>query len=371
MAVALFGEASRAGQDNERRAKSLRARVAMNTATLLRPSLARLGFAGRAELCVVESAVLRGNPLGDPSVRELPVLLPVGHEKGPLPVILVLAGFTGRGHGYFEPHPWNTSVAQSFDRAVASGAVPPAILVMPDCFTRLGGSQYVNSTAVGRYRDHVVHEILPLVEEHFDVRPGAFAVCGKSSGGFGALHLAMSHPGLFRAAASISGDCDFESSHAPQLLAAARGLLRRKQTPAQFLAEFERTRDGSGDSHVVLDMLAMSACYAPNAAAELGYDLPIDLFDARLVPDVWRRWLAFDPYVACLEHVEALKQLELLHLECGRADEYHLQFGLRRFVRRLRELGVRHEHEEHDGGHRGIDARYAVVLAKLARLLAA
>jgi S-formylglutathione hydrolase FrmB len=343
----------------------------MNRATLIRPSLARLGFAGRAELCVVESAVLAGNPLGDPHTRELPVLLPVGHERGPLPAILVLAGYTGRGHGYFEPHPWNTSVAQAFDRAVASGAVPPAILVMPDCFTRLGGSQYVNSGAVGRYEDHLVHEVLPLVEEHFDVRPGAWAVCGKSSGGFGALHLAMSRPGLFRAAASISGDCDFESSHAPQLLAAARGLLRRGQTPQEFLAEFERTRDQSGDAHVVLDMLAMSACYAPNAAAPLGFDLPIDLEYARIVPQVWKRWLAFDPYVAVLERADALKQLQLLHLECGRADEYHLQFGLRRFVQRLRELGVRHEHEEHAGGHRGIDGRYAVVLAKLARALEA
>jgi enterochelin esterase family protein len=341
----------------------------MQTARLERPSLGRLGFAGRAELCQIESAVLVGNPLGDPARRELPVLVPAGHTDGPLPAILVLAGFTGRGHAYLEPHPWHTSVAQAYDRAVAAGAARPALLVMPDCFTRLGGSQYVNSAAVGRYADHLVHEVMPLVEEHFDVQPGTWAVCGKSSGGFGALHLALHHPGLFRAVASISGDCDFESSHAPQLLAAARGLLRRGQTPAEFLAEYERTRDQSGDAHVVLDMLAMSACYAPNPAAPLGFDLPIDLEYAEIVPEVWQRWLAFDPYVAVRTCADALRQLRLLHLECGRADEYNLQFGLRRLVRRLRELGVPHHHEEHAGGHRGIDARYAVVLARLAEAL--
>ena len=39
------------------------------------------------------------------------------------------------------------------------------MVVMPDCFTRLGGCQYVNSTAIGRYEDHLVDEIIPLADK--------------------------------------------------------------------------------------------------------------------------------------------------------------------------------------------------------------
>lgn len=341
----------------------------MSHAHLERPGRSRLGFEGRAELCVIQSDALASNPLGDPHVRELPIYLPPQHDERPCPVICVLSGFTGRGHKYLEPHPWYSSVAERFDRAVARGAARPAILVMPDCFTKLGGSQYVDSTATGLYETHVVHELLPLVEEHFNVVPGAFAVCGKSSGGFGALRLAMRHPGCFRAAASISGDCDFELCFGHEMLAAARGLAVRAQSPAAFLAAFAEKPDLSGDGHAILNVLAMSACFSPNPDSDLGFDLPMDLERAERIDAVWQRWLEFDPLVACERHADALRALDLLHLECGLADEFNLQWGLRRLVRRLRELDVPCDHVEHAGGHRGIDARYETVLPKLAAVL--
>jgi len=43
----------------------------------------------------------------------------------------------------------------------------PAILVFPDCFTCLGGNQYVNSSAIGRYADYLTQEIVPLVDREF------------------------------------------------------------------------------------------------------------------------------------------------------------------------------------------------------------
>ncbi|QDU84502.1 enterobactin/ferric enterobactin esterase [Planctomycetes bacterium Pla163] len=341
----------------------------MSTASLERPSHARLGFHGRAELCVVTSDVLHGNPLGDPHVRELPIYLPADHGERPLPLICVLAGFTGRGHKYVEPHPWYASVVQRYDRALAAGEVEPAILVMPDCFTRYGGSQYVDSSATGAYATHVVHELLPLVEEHFNVLPGARGVCGKSSGGFGSLHLAMHFPGVFRAAASISGDCDFELCFGHEFLAAARGLARSGQTPAEFLAGFAQHPNLDGDGHAIINVLAMAACYSPDPTSELGFRLPFDLEYVERDRKVWERWCAFDPLVACEQHTEALRALELLHLECGLADEFNLQWGLRRLVRRLKTLGVPHRHVEHPGGHRGIDDRFEVVLPTLARVL--
>jgi enterochelin esterase family protein len=327
-----------------------------------------LAFHGRVELQRVTSEVLRGNALGDPHERELPVYVPPG-AHGPLPVVFLLAGFTSRGQSMLETHPWKEGVARTYDRAVARGAAPPALLVMPDCFTRYGGSQYVNSPAVGRYEDHVADELVPLVDARYDTLAGRRAVCGKSSGGFGALHLAMRRPGLFPVVASIAGDCHFEFCFGADLLPATRGLLQHGGDPATFLAAFEVGHDLSGDGHAVLNTLAMSACFSPNPDAPLGFDLPFDPRTGERDEKVWTRWKAFDPAHACARYAQALRGLELLHLEAGLRDEFHMQLGLRILVRRLRALDVPCEHVEFDGGHFGLDARYAELLPKLVRAL--
>ena len=342
--------------------------------TAMRTSEARvhapLDFFGRVEIVTIESEVLDGNALGDPHLRELPVYLPPGwRDGGVFPVLFVLAGFGGRGQGYLETHPWRRGVVWHYDRIVARGEAPPAILVLPDCFTKLGGSQYVNSSAVGRYEDYVIEELVPMVDERFPVRAEARGVIGKSSGGFGALHLAMHHPGLFRACASISGDCAFELVYGTELLVGLRELVSLDLDPARFLeALFERP-ELADEKHALLNVLAMAACYSPNEASNLGFDLPIDLETGERIPEVWQRWLAFDPLFAVKRHADALRGLEFLHLECGLADEFHLQWGTRLLSRTLTELEIPHVHEEHEAGHRGIDRRFGPLLARMGGLL--
>ena len=73
----------------------------------------------------------------------------------------------------------------------------------------------------------------------------------------------------------------------------------------------------------------------PNPDDPLGFDLPTDLRTGARVDEVWSKWLAFDPLHAVEHHVDALRSLELLHLECGTRDEYNLQFGLRVLSDRL------------------------------------
>jgi len=327
-------------------------------------------FAGRVELPVIDSALLRGNPLGDSHLREVPVYIPPDHTAGErLPVVFLLAGFTGRGHALLESHPWKGGFVRAWDKQVAAGAAPRALLVMPDCFTRLGGSQYVNSGATGRYADHVADELVPFIEARYTTN-GARAVCGKSSGGFGALHLAMHRPGLFRAVGSISGDCCFEYPFANGMLVAARGLALLGGDPRRFLARFEEGYDLAGDAHAIINVIAMSACYSPNPASPWGFDLPFDVETGERCHDVWRRWLQFDPVHAAARHSDALRGLALLHLEAGTQDEFHLQFGLRVLVRELERLGVPHEHVEHEGGHFGLDHRYHLVVPRLVAALA-
>lgn len=326
-------------------------------------------FRGRVEVLTLESPLLRDNRAGDPHVRELPVYVPP--VDGPLPVLFVLAGFTGRGQSFLETHPWREGIAVRYDRAVAAGESAPAILAFPDCFTWMGGSQYVNSSYLGPYEDHVIGELVALVDANFETRPGRRGVLGKSSGGFGALHLAMRHPQVFPVCASISGDCHFEYLFPGEFLAALRGLVPYDMNPRAFLDEFRRAPSLAGDGHALINSLAMAACYSPAPDSELGFELPFDLETGERVESVWRRWLEFDPLHGVERHAEALRSLEHLHVECGLTDEYHLQWALRVLVRRLEALGIAHVHEEHPGSHRGIDGRHLLLFDKLARVLTA
>jgi S-formylglutathione hydrolase FrmB len=326
-------------------------------------------FVGSVETRPFTSTCLRGNALADPYEREVPVYVPPHSQGERFPVVFLLAGLTGRAHSLLETHPWKRGVVLEYDRAVASGTVARAILVLPDCFTRYGGSQYVDSTAVGNYETYVARELTQFVDDNYPTLPRR-AVAGKSSGGFGALHLAMQHPGTFAVAVSISGDCNFDYVYGNDFLPALRGLLPFGSDPAQFLTEFERTHELSGDGHAVLGLLAMSACYSPNPASALGFDLPLDLRTGRRDEAVWKRWLAFDPVHACARHKAALEQLDWLYLEAGQRDEFHLQFGLRVLVDELTRLGIPHEHHEHERGHFDLNDRYLALLPRIIAALA-
>lgn len=330
-------------------------------------------FAGRVELLDIESKALAGNALGDRASRELPVYTPPGDPsvQDDLPLLLVLPGYTGNGRGWFDSHPWWPGWVVNYDRAASVAEGATARLAVPDCMTRLGGSQYVDSPAVGEYETHVVEELVPLLLERYPGSRGRLGILGKSSGGFGALRLALRHPGLFQACASISGDCAFDQHFPHEFLNCLRGLISHGGDPAAFLKAFAEKPQLGGDGHAVIYVLACAACYSPNPAAPLGFDLPFDLETGELIDDVWQRWLAFDPLNLVEAHADALRALRLLWIECGLADEFHLQWGARRLSRALSAADVPHEHHEHAGGHRGIDERYAAVVAALAEALAA
>src|SRR5690554_3622287 len=150
----------------------------------------------------VQSAVLAGNALGDPAVRRVPVYLPPDYEtadQARYPVVYFLAGFGGGGVYLLGESFWGETLPQRLDRLIAAGGVRPLIAVMPDCLTRLGGSQYINSTATGRYEDHLIAELVPLIDTKYRTIADREhrVIMGKSSGGYGATVLAMRHPDLF------------------------------------------------------------------------------------------------------------------------------------------------------------------------------
>jgi len=179
-----------------------------------------LGLRGDLRVDFVRSDALAGNALGDPSERAAAIYLPPGYDaqgSRRYPVLYVLHGYTGNVPALLGSRPWETNVFQWVDRLVSETRMPPAILVAVDGFTRLGGSQYVDSIHNGEYATYVVDEIVPHVDANYRTiaREGGRAVLGKSSGGFGAMHLVLAHPGVFSAFASHSGDSYFRTAHPP------------------------------------------------------------------------------------------------------------------------------------------------------------
>jgi enterochelin esterase family protein len=323
----------------------------------------------------VESRALVGNPLGDPTARQVAVWLPPSYarqEARRYPLIVWLAGYGGTGEMLFSGNPWQPGLGARLDRLVGSGAMGEAIVVAPDCFTRWGGAQYLDSPALGNYETHLLSEVIPAVERLYRTvatREGR-AIGGKSSGGFGALVLAMRHPELFTAVASHAGDMAFELSALKDLPAAAR-TLRRHGGVDGFLAHFEASEKKSGDAFVTMMVLAQAGAYSPEAGRPGGVALPFDTETGAIDWEVWRRWKAWDPIEMLPAHAEALRGMKLVFLDAGTRDEHNLDLGARIFVARLRALGIACEHEEFDDGHRGTAYRYDVSLPKLAAALGA
>ena len=310
-----------------------------------------------------DSVLLRDNPLGDPSEREIPVYLPPSYAsdgRRRFPVVLVLAGYTGTGRMLLNERTWVDALDARMDRLIDAGSCGEMILVMPDCMTRLGGSQYLDSPAHGRYESYLVDELLPAIERRYRTLPSPrhFGVAGKSSGGYGALVLAFRHPDRFAAAASHSGDSAFEHCYLPDFAPTVRALDAHQGSIARFLEAFERKPKKSSEEMTAIMTIAMAAAYSPDPSAELGIALPFSWPTGEIVPEVWRRWLDWDPVRMAERMGEQIRGLRAVFLDCGLRDEFRLYLGARQVAARLRALGVEVRHEEFDDTHMSIEYRY-------------
>jgi len=318
------------------------------------------GPRGRVVIETIASRALRNNPLGDPSVRQLPVYLPPGYDAGErrYPVLVALAGFTGSGPMMLNRSGWGESLDARLDRLGRERRIGPMIVVMPDCFTRYGGSQYLDSAATGRYAHHLVREIIPFVDRRFRTLPAARhrGIFGKSSGGYGALMHAMLHPDVFGAVACHSGDMAFEYCYAADFPKLLRQLEQHGGVRG-FVRAFESAPRKTHDLIGAMNVLAMAACYSPNRHRPLGIALPVDPGTGAYDHAVWRRWLRHDPLRLAPERAASLRRLRLLFFDCGRRDEFNLLWGARQFRDILRRRGVAHRYEEFDDGHMDISYR--------------
>jgi enterochelin esterase-like enzyme len=332
---------------------------------------------GTLDRLVVESDLLAGNPLGDPSRRPLWVYRPPGVELDhprPLPVIYVIQGYTGQLDMWLTRPALEPTVIERFDALFAAGDCPPALLVFVDAWTRYGGSQFLNSGSTGRYLDYLCDEVVAFVDERYPTAADRDrrGLTGKSSGGYGAMVVPMLRPDVFGALASHAGDALFEACYLPSFPGIARQL--RDDFEGSWEVFFERA---AAAEHVdfkrfaPLETYGYAAAYSPDPAAPGRALIPFDVATGRLDDGVWAQWLEKDPVRMAAPRADALRSMRLVYLDAGRRDEYFLDLGAQAFAAELEKLGVAHTLELFDGTHAGIQWRYPLAVRALARALSA
>jgi hypothetical protein len=329
---------------------------------------------GRFERLTVTSRVLEGNPLGDPHERPLWVYLPPGVGDDPArryPSIYLIQGFTGQVDMWWNRTALRPTVPELVDELFAGGAVPPAVVVFVDCWTSLGGSQFLNSPGTGRYLDYLCDEVVALVDGRYPTLADRDhrGIAGKSSGGYGAMVAPMLRPDVFGALASHAGDALFEFCYLPDAAKAARALRDDYGgSYERFFADFRARPAFSKESDgALLNTWAMAACYS--AEPDGTVTLPFDPATGRFRDQVWQRWLALDPVRMAAGHADALRSLRGVYLDAGRKDDFWLDLGAAAFSAELDALGVEHVFELFDATHLGIEYRYPKALAFLAERL--
>lgn len=320
-----------------------------------------------------ESEVLKNNVWSDPSERDLNVYLPAGYSDsgGALVALWDFAAFTNTGPGHLNWRNQGENLPQRLDRLIGSGEMPPVVVPMPDCYSSLGGNQYVNSSAVGQYADYVVEELVPFLSSRVNVinhRDGRGAF-GKSSGGYGALVHAMYFPQIWGAIASHAGDVGFDWVYRPEFPRAAAVLSACGGDYFRFLKNFWRKKHPGHPDYATLMTLAMAASYDPGESPEAPIQLPFDLYTCELDMDRWKQWLSHDPLNLLDTYADQLASLNMLYIDVGSRDQYNIHYGTRTFINRLEILGVGHHYEEFDGTHSGMDWRLDISLPKLAKAL--
>jgi len=292
--------------------------------------------AGTLEKIRVESRALTGNLQGNDAVRDVHVYLPPGYATSNkrYPVVYFLHGYAVTADIYVNEV---LRIPGSTDEAMAAGT-REVIIVMPDAFTRFGGSFYSNSPTIGDWEGFIAKDLVAAIDSRYRTLPKreSRGLSGHSMGGYGTLRIGMKHPEVFGALYAMSSAADTRA--APD--AAASKTQYERMAGAEIRSEPRKMDNGP---------LAQASAWSPNPQKPPYFlDLPFDA-NGEPVPLVAERFVANSPVVMADQYVPALKSYRGIKLDVG--DQDGLQAGNARFSDILKRLGVPHEYEVYEGTH--------------------
>ena len=329
---------------------------------------------GRLDEHTFTSEVLKGNALGDPYERPLWVYLPPGYDDGDrrYPVIYQIQGLTGQLDMWRNRDAFRPSFLELIDELFARGDAPPAIVVLVDCWTSIGGSQFVDSPGTGKYHTYLCDEIVPWVDTTYRTLATREhrGIAGKSSGGYGAMITPMLRPDLWGGLATHAGDALFENCYQPEFRITVRALRDDYDGSYDNFWKDFRNRPAFSKPHdgELLNSWCMAACYSADPDGTVR--LPFDTNTGELIPDIWERWLALDPVRMVAKNADTMRGLRAIYIDAGKKDEWFLDVGAEAFRRELEKIGVTDcFFEIFDAGHMSIGYRYPIAVKYLAERL--
>lgn len=283
--------------------------------------------AAALEVLDVPGIILQDNPLGDPAARRVAAFLPDGIKADtPLPLVVYLPGWGGSSEDAIAQgnHGWFGRVVD----ALAAEGVPLRLAVV-DCRARYGGCQFLNSSATGNYADYVCNEVVPLLKARYRVgkeHPAERLIAGHSSGGYGALMLAMMKKEEFGGVVALSPDSDFETTHKALVEQASVRDIRPADLDAAIAPRERMHLPEDGLARLVMGLCAN---YAPCATADGRFEW---LYDSRghWRPEAWQRWIDRDPLNAVRRQKDAFSPTQRIYLDGAEQDEFGANIGARK-----------------------------------------
>ena len=226
-----------------------------------------------------------------PSPVEYAVIAPDGFQKMQnLPLVLNLHGGGGNRKGLLRQ-------AKQWDALWASGAIPPAVVVMPSVTAR---GFYMNfKDGSERWEDFIIGPFLDHLRKTYPVtsQPKRTFVTGISMGGMGSLRIALKHPRQFAAIAALEPGIE-------PILAFA-------------------------------DMLPKHRFWRGDALFEVAFGNPVD-------EDYWA---ANNPATIVQTQAQAIRDSGLqIYLEAGDEDQFWLYEGAEFLHRTLWDARIQHEY---------------------------
>src|SRR5919199_2654879 len=137
----------------------------------------------------------------------------------------------------------------------------------------------------------------------------------------------MLRPALWGGLPTHAGDALFELCYLPDFRRSVRTLRDSYDGSFdEFWADFRsRPAFAKESDATLLNDYCMAACYSANDDGTI--ELPYDTATGELRPDVWERWLAWDPVRMAPQHADALRSLRAVYIDAGTRDEYFLDLG--------------------------------------------
>jgi len=222
-------------------------------------------------------------------------------------------------------------VPGSMDQGIASGALQPFIVVMPDAYTKYAGSMYSSSVTTGDWESYIAEDLVQYMDSHYRTVPNRLSrgLAGHSMGGYGTVRIGMKRPDVFGSLYIMSACCLMDNPIPPA-------------PPAQ--------RPGNGGQNSVFAQvtLARAAAWSPNPKNPPEYlDLPTK--DGQPQPLVIAKWAANSPLAMVDQYVTNLKKYRAIGGDVG------LQDGLstvnKQLDQALTAYGIQYEFQTYEGDH--------------------